>query len=200
MTAVLASKREKPYFDLLSDCGQDKKVKKIIVPSLLKGFTLTELIVVVAILAIVAAFAAPSMKDFLVRNSMGAATSQFVSAINLAKTEALRRNQSVSLCASSDGGSCNTENWGSGWVAFVDKDSNGAIDATDTIIKSGSAINSSLQVSENGLASPGLVVFLPDGSISASFTMTFCVSGYNGYTVKVDRPGSVLRGTTDVCV
>lgn len=175
-------------------------MKKIIVPSLVKGFTLIEMIVVMAIMAIVAAFAAPSMKDFLVRNSMGAATSQFVSAINLSKTEALRRNQSVSLCASSDGASCDTENWGSGWVAFVDKDSNGAIDATDTIIKSGSAINSDLKITENGLTSPGLVVFLPDGSISSSFIMTFCVSGYNGYIVKVDRPGSVLRGTTDVCV
>ena len=57
----------------------------------LRGFTLIELMVVVAIVAILAGFAVPSFRTMIAQNRMATQTNEFVTMINLAKNEAIRR-------------------------------------------------------------------------------------------------------------
>jgi type IV fimbrial biogenesis protein FimT len=88
------------------------------------GFTLIELMVVLAILAIVVAFAAPSLERFVVRNRIFNITNDLLAAINFARSEAISRNQCVSICPVGDprvaDPKCTANNEGSpGWAIFI---------------------------------------------------------------------------------
>ncbi len=67
------------------------------------GFTLVELMVTVAMLAILSAIAFPSFQSTLRSNRVATATNEMIAAIALARSEAVRNNRGSSICASSDG-------------------------------------------------------------------------------------------------
>lgn len=80
-----------------------------------RGFTLVELMVTVAVLAIVAAIAAPSFRNLLLNSRLTAAANELSAALQGARMEALRTNARVVVCPSTDGSSCA----GSDWSKFV---------------------------------------------------------------------------------
>ncbi len=85
------------------------------------GFSLIELMVVIAIAAILTGLAAPSLGKMFSSNRVQAEASAFVSDLMYARSEAIKRGQPVSLCPSSDAVSCLTTNtWASGWIVFSD--------------------------------------------------------------------------------
>ena len=102
-----------------------------------KGFSLVELLVTLAIVAIVAAFAAPSMQGVLSGSQITAVNNQLVYSLQSARSEAIKRITSVTLCPSTDplaaqavcGGNLND-----GWIVFVDTDSNGMRATTELLI------------------------------------------------------------------
>lgn len=70
-----------------------------------RGFTIVELMIVVAIIAILATLAAPSFRELLKNNQVAAQNNELVSLINLARSEAVRRSGlvEVDLEGSADG-------------------------------------------------------------------------------------------------
>ena len=106
-----------------------------------KGFTLIELMVTVAMLAVLLSIAAPSFARMMASNRMATQTNEFTAALNLARLEAVRRGQSVAIRA--DGGGTTFQG---GWRVFTDANDDGAqpgtITATDgTVIReSGGAL------------------------------------------------------------
>jgi type IV fimbrial biogenesis protein FimT len=93
------------------------------------GFTLVELMIVLAIVSILLMVGAPSLKTFMQGNRLVASTNELLSALHLARSEAIKLNSRVSICESSDGSTCsNTGSWQNGWIVFVDAD--GALDNT----------------------------------------------------------------------
>ena len=66
------------------------------------GFTLTELLAVIAIASILAALAAPSFRDMVRDNRVTAATNTFIAHLALARSEAITRRTTVALCRSAD--------------------------------------------------------------------------------------------------
>lgn len=79
------------------------------------GFTLIEMMVVVAIVAILAAMTAPSFNRFVVSSRVISATNDLVAALHLARSEAVTRNASVSLCPGSGDACANSDDWSGGW-------------------------------------------------------------------------------------
>jgi len=86
------------------------------------GFTLLELLTAIAVLAIVTALAVPGMRAFTQNNRAASQANEFLTALNLARSEAVTRGIATTICASTDGSSCSgDESWNSGWLVFVDR-------------------------------------------------------------------------------
>ena len=86
------------------------------------GFTLVELMVAIAVLAIVATVAVPSFNSLVQGNRLTSATNQLLSAFHMARSEAIKRSQNVMLCATTDGTSCAASaDWDS-WLVIVGND------------------------------------------------------------------------------
>ncbi len=95
-----------------------------------RAFTLLELMAGILIAAIALGIAVPSFREFIQNNRISGFTSDFISAINLARSESVRRGTPVSVCASANsvGSACgNAANWTNGWIVFVDTDGDGAL-------------------------------------------------------------------------
>lgn len=91
------------------------------------GFTLVELLITLIIVSILLAIGLPSLKSFLQGNQLVAGTNELLSAIHIARSEAIKLQTSVTICGSTNGTSCTdpaTNNWEDGWIVFVDSDSN----------------------------------------------------------------------------
>lgn len=99
------------------------------------GFTLSELLVALAIIAILVGLATPSYRQFSANSRTVATTNSLVGALAVARSEALRRATAVSICASSDLQSCNTSDWTTGWIVFTDASVAGTVDGSDKIIQ-----------------------------------------------------------------
>lgn len=81
-----------------------------------RGFTLIELMVVVAMLAILAALASPSWTSLIVNNKIRAAVNEWNGSLQFARSEALRQNTTVVICASNNGISCTANDYEAGWI------------------------------------------------------------------------------------
>jgi type IV fimbrial biogenesis protein FimT len=87
------------------------------------GFTLIELMITLAIVGILLTVGVPSLKTFMQGNQLIAASNELLSALHVARSEAIKLNSRVSICESSDGTNCsNTGSWRNGWIVFVDSD------------------------------------------------------------------------------
>lgn len=87
-----------------------------------RGFTLVELVIAVLILAILVSLALPSFQSTIRSNRLSASTNQLVSAISLARSEAIKNTSGAGVCSSSDGASCaGVADWSVGWLVWADR-------------------------------------------------------------------------------
>lgn len=93
------------------------------------GVTMIELLVVVAIVGIFATIGIPSMTDMVRNNRVSSARMNFISDLNMARGEAIKRNMRVLVC-SGQGACSNNANWaGSGWIICYDGNRDDVCDA-----------------------------------------------------------------------
>lgn len=142
------------------------------------GFTLIELVITLALAAIILTFAVPNMRSFIQSNRFATQANDFIADLNYARSEAIRRRTPVSVCKSANPTSATpvcdgnaTNGWQEGRVIFVDANGNGAIDAGDTSLRvreplSGGATVSPVAVGNgtNSTTIANAVTFLPDGT------------------------------------
>lgn len=97
-----------------------------------KGFSLTELLLTMAIAGIVVTFAVPSFYGTIRNNRITTNTNELVTSLNLARSEAAKRARRVTVCKSADGKDCTDKGgWEQGWVVFVDKNNNAQVDTSN---------------------------------------------------------------------
>ncbi|AMV00841.1 pre-pilin like leader sequence [Xanthomonas citri pv. fuscans] len=99
-----------------------------------RGFTLIELMVTIAVLAILVAIGYPSFQGVLRSNRVAAANNELIALLNLSRSEAIRNGQGGGICGSSNGSSCDG-NWSGGVMAWSDTNGNGGFDAGETVLR-----------------------------------------------------------------
>lgn len=99
------------------------------------GFTLIELMITLTILSVVMLIGIPSLKNFIKNDRLVTQINTLVGHLAYARSEAALRHQSVVVCASSTQTSCSTNNWASGWIIFVDSDSNTDFSAGEDMLR-----------------------------------------------------------------
>ncbi|MEA1890506.1 MAG: GspH/FimT family pseudopilin [Pseudomonadota bacterium] len=101
------------------------------------GFTLVELVSTLTIASILLLAAAPGLQSFIERNRITASVNVFVSHLQLARSEALKRNRFIVLCPSRDGTSCISDytQWAKGYIVFVDIDRNKLRENSEPLLK-----------------------------------------------------------------
>lgn len=99
-----------------------------------KGFTLVELMITVAVVAILAAIAFPSFQQVLRSNRVASANNEVMGLVALARSEAIRNKRGGGVCGSSNGTSCDGD-WGKGMLAWSDTDPDGALGTGETVLR-----------------------------------------------------------------
>lgn len=93
-----------------------------------RGFTLVELMVTIAVVAIVIGIAIPSFNLMIVNNRSVSIANEFSDTLSFARAQAVTRPARISICASDTGTSC-AGDWTDGYIVFIDNaDSDTAVD------------------------------------------------------------------------
>ena len=146
----------------------------------MRGFTIVELMISVLILALLMGIGIPAFESTIQNNRMTSNLNAFITSLNQARSEAVKQNQEVVVCTSTNGTSCaGNTNWENGWVVFVDRDGDGAIDdgnacgsgATDDCILSvQEALDGTLTLRSTGTS----ISYFGSGASNGADTFTVC--------------------------
>lgn len=97
-----------------------------------RGFTLIELMVVLALAATLVTIGIPGFQQMVQDNRRASATNEMVALLQQARSEAIKRNALATICPSTNGSSCADGTvWETGWIAFIDDDLDGAAESSD---------------------------------------------------------------------
>lgn len=136
-----------------------------------RGFTLVELMVVVAIVAILTSLAMPSMREFVGKWQVSNAVNSFNGSLQLARSEAVKRGRVARMCLSSNGSTCSAaapaNGWASGWLIYVDNDSSATLTAADQVVLTQGAISNFNSITSSATST---FVFTPTGFMQAGAT------------------------------
>jgi len=102
------------------------------------GLTMIELLVAIAILAILLSIAVPSFITFAQNSRLVGQTNDLVTSLNYARSEAIKRGVRVSVCSRFDNTTCSSAaviNWDAGWLVFVNPNNNAVADAGETVLQ-----------------------------------------------------------------
>lgn len=141
-----------------------------------RGFSLIELMVVVAITAILLTIGLPSFQGSLRSNRVATATNELMSSFALARSEAIRSPGGAAICSTEDGTTCGGE-WNDGWMVWIDLDGDGSPDGADDRVLRHIETNSKLEL-----------------------TMDSEVAGNEAITIRFDRLGRRIGGDRTVTV
>jgi type IV fimbrial biogenesis protein FimT len=153
--------------------------------------------VVLSILVILIGIAAPGFREILLNSRMTGRANDLMADLNVARSEAIKRNVTTFLCTSNDGANCTASAWREGWIVFADANANsvkdgnepvikyaaGQTDATDTLTLTGHTLTSGI----------GYVPYRPSGISIFGNTITAVLCDYRT-TAQVGAAAADQKG------
>ena len=156
-----------------------------------KGLTLIELMTALAVAIVLLAVGIPAVKSMLANNRAVTNTNALVVALNLARSEAVKRNTNVTVCGVVDADvaapACTGDSdWTGGWMVFTDAGTAGTVDGSDTRIRVWQPFDPAPAIDTGGAND---VRFNPDGSSAAAVAIEI---GQNGSLANQTRCVRIL--------
>jgi type IV fimbrial biogenesis protein FimT len=109
-------------------------------------------------------------------------TNELISTMHLARNTAITTNTRVTLCASSNGNTCESVAWAKGWIAFVDRDSDQFVDGDETVLRVASGVDG---VTISSAEYPDFLMYRPNGRV-----MKNAVNQNTGQFTLCDKRGA----------
>lgn len=160
-------------------------------PERARGFTLVELMVVTAVVAILAAVAVPAMRSFVQDERQFTQAQRLWMGLNLARSEARKQDVSISVCASADGLTCSTSptGWTGGWIVLSGAPGTTKPAMTIPALPTGTTLSEATPLA--------IVTFYSNGMVAAPAAFTLCDKrgAANARSVEVSLAGRVSAST-----
>jgi type IV fimbrial biogenesis protein FimT len=179
---------------------------QILQPARCAAFTLVEMVVALAIAALLAMMAVPAFDQWLAAYQLANHAKHLAETMTRARTEAVRRGHRVNLCKSPDRRRCADHgSWDTGFVVFVDLNRNGTIDDGEPVLEIEGPAPPGISISGNrpvddyvsytGLGQARML----NGALQMG-TLVVCRRGQRALHVVLANSGRVrIERTSDVC-
>jgi type IV fimbrial biogenesis protein FimT len=156
-----------------------------------RGFTLVEMMVVTAVVAILAAAAIPAMRNFVQDERQFTQAQRLWMGLNLARSESRKQDVSISVCASTDGLTCSNSatGWAGGWIVLSNASATTKPAMTVPALPSGTTLSEATPLA--------VVTFYSNGMVAAPAAFTLCDKrgAANARSVEVTLAGRVSTST-----
>jgi len=152
------------------------------------GFTLIELMVTLAIAAILLTVAIPSFNTTIKNNRIVTDANRLVSTIGLARSEAVKLGRTATVCVSADQATCTGEtDWTLGWMVWVDANGNAVLDAGEER----GFVDAFPGNSVTFTSAASQIQFTSQGAATAAVTLDLCDDrvGETGRRINVSNTG-----------
>jgi type IV fimbrial biogenesis protein FimT len=158
-----------------------------------RGLTMIELMLTVVIFAVLMAIAIPSFNNASLGSRLSAAANNLLASVQLARSEAIKRNTAATLCASADGATCaGSGGWEQGWIIVV----------AGTVVQHQQGLPERYLITQSG--GTAQLNFQPIGIGATAATFTVCRDDPDGsqervLTVSASGSAYVTTTTTGAC-
>jgi len=163
------------------------------------GFTLLEVLSALAISMITLGVGVPMVGGFIDTNKVAGQVNALRGALALTRSEAIRRNQPVVICKSSDSQNCSTQSaWEKGWIIFVDSNRNRQREPDEDVIGVHGQLSNGHTLAYRGTGSFNYVTYFPNGATNTNGTFTLCAPSSPEWSkaLILIRSGRVRLSTT----
>lgn len=147
-----------------------------------KGVTLLEMMMTIAIVAIVLTVVAPSIQSLLIKNRVVADTNELSSVIQFARNVAIDEQANTVICPSADFQNCSV-NWNNPKIVFIDDNNNASRETSEALI-----VATQQASAENVISGPSTIIsFDGSGAANNTFSIKLCHSSDTaGYARQLD--------------
>jgi type IV fimbrial biogenesis protein FimT len=167
-----------------------------------RGFSVIELMITVAIVAIAMTLGAPSLANFVSDMRLSATTNDLLTFFNYARSEAAKRGTRVTICISADQATCSTAgtDWAVGAVAFLDSNNDGQVQTTETILRVMNPISGNITITATtAFATVYYFYYRPSGAASSQGTLHVCRTGRPARDISINPVGRPISQIMAVC-
>lgn len=181
------------------------------------GFNIIEMMIAVAVLGLLLGFGVPGLQTLILNNRLTSQINLLSTSLALARSEAIKLNERVLVCVSTNGTQCAAPDsgttWDDGWLVFVDRNGDSNVDVgapgtddcavgstTDCILAAQAAF-SGTNVLTPGDGAPDLLAYVGDGSVRCNTdaditTLENCVNAETFFTLCDFRGGGHAKALT----
>jgi len=166
------------------------------------GYTLIELMAMLAVVSVLVTIGLPLMKVFFDSNRMISNSNDLVAGLNIARSEAIKQQIRVTLCQSDDTASCTgSGQWEDGWIVFQDPNGNATVDGGERILRLNAGVDGgqvTIRSNDVGNLIANSVSFtsrgLPKALNGGSQSGTFRICDERSLKVNANGTTTVARG------